>query len=49
MNVAFEVGQRFRFVPGSFDIGDLLAATLGALAAAALIGEVHRRENTNEN
>jgi hypothetical protein len=29
---------------GTFDVGDLIAATLGALAAAALLHAVHRRE-----
>lgn len=32
------------FVRGSFDAGDIVAATAGALAAAALLGFVHHRE-----
>ena len=46
VNVIFESGQhpKFGFLRGTFDVGDLLAATLGALAAAAVIRLVRRVE-----
>lgn len=46
VNVIFETGQhpQFHLLRGTFDVGDLLAATLGALAAAAVIRLVRRQE-----
>lgn len=46
VNVIFEIGQhpQFRFLRGTFDVGDILAATLGAFAAAAVIRLARRLE-----
>ena len=46
VNVIFETGQhpQFRFLRRTLDVGDILAATLGAFAAAAVIRLVHRLE-----
>lgn len=46
VNVFFEAAQHphLRFLQGTFDGGDITAATLGALAAAAMIRLAHRLE-----
>ena len=44
VNVLFEAGQRFHLFHGTFDPGDIAAATLGALAAAAVIRAAHSLE-----
>lgn len=51
VNVLLEAGQhpRLRLLQGTFDVGDVMAATLGALAAAAVIALVHRMEGQHAN
>jgi len=46
LNVAFEAAQhpQLRLLPGTFDVGDIAAATLGALGAAAVIRLAQRLE-----
>jgi len=46
VNVIFETGQhpQLRLLRGTFDVGDILAATLGAIAAAVVIRLVRRLE-----
>ena len=51
VNVLLEAGQhpRLRLLQGTFDVGDIAAATLGALAAAAVLALAHGREGQHEN